>query len=245
MTEKSNIPTELSGSPSADLRVSPQDPETAKAVNEFLQQKSAESGGVPMPEGSQPPIEEKPTEVAANPEFDAVSPQDATISDAMATNQDVTVTDIEREVFIKCVLNDQPVKLAIELYNGRFKVEIRSRSTFEQKRVFDVLELDRKETVITPDNVAEMVSRMQYYMAALMVERINGEVFSELRLEPGSGDAAAHAKLLRAQVQKTMEKMVGVRWNSILTALRLFENKCAKMNTEALNEGFWKPRGSE
>jgi hypothetical protein len=244
MNDKSNIPSELQNSPTENLKVSPQDPETAKAVNEFLQQKSAESGGIPMPEGTQSPIEEKPTEVAPNPEFEAVSPQDAVISDALATNQDIPISDIEREVFIKCVLNDSPVRLTVELYGGKLKIELRSRTTFEQKRVFDVLDLDRKENIVTPDNVAEMVSRMQYYMAALMVERINGELFSELKLEPGTGQASDHAKLLRAQVSNTIEKMTGVRWNSILNALRMFENKCAKMNTEALNEGFWKPRGS-
>lgn len=247
----SNIPSELHKAPARELKVQPQDPETVAAVNEFIQQKAAETSGVPRPINSspapedpnQPPIEQRPIEVPPNTEFARINPQDVSVSNALAIDHELKLTDMERETFLKAVLNDEPVRLSVSLYNKQFQVELRSRTTFEQRRVFDVLDMDREEGVIAADNVALMVTRMQHYLAVLMVERINNVLFSELKLDAAK-DLATHAKQLRDKVAEKAEAMIGVRWNSILTALQVFENKCAKMNTEALNEDFWKPQGS-
>ncbi len=246
MADKSNIPSELQKATSGPLKFEPQDQETAAAVQSFIQQKSAEQAGA-EPVTSQDPnvdqIEQKPIQVPGNPEFDGISPHDASISDALATTARVTVTSLEKEIFLKAVLNDEPVRLPVELYAGQLKVELRSRTTFEQRRVFDVLDKDRVEGVIPADNVALMITRMQCYLAVLMIERINSKLFSDLTLDP-KADLDTHCKQLRAAVAKNTEAMQGPRWNSILSALRTFEDKCATMNTEALNEGFWKPQGS-
>ncbi len=247
--KKSNIPPEILGNPDEPrtpgrpLDISPQDPETAKAVNEFLRQKSAEVGGGEPDSQEQGPIESKPIQIQPNPEFEGLNPQDASISSALITDINMPVSMEEREIFLKAVLNDEPVRFHVDLYNGKFRVEMRSRSTFEQRRIFDVLDLDEKEGIISKGNVADMVTRMHYYLAVLMVERINGKAFSDVALAPGE-KLEESAKKLRDQAELCFGKSVTVRWNSILNALQTFENKCAKMNTEALNEGFWKPPGS-
>jgi hypothetical protein len=246
MPDKQNIPSQLQKAPSGPLKFEPQDKATSDAVKDFLQQKSAEIGGnepVPEPGASEPEPIERTTRVPANPEFDQLSPHDTAVSDALAIDQTVQITDLEREIFLKAVLNDEPVRLTVALYDNQFKVELRSRSTFEQRRVFDVLDRDRIEEVIPKDNIALMVTRMQCYLAVIMIERINGQMFSDVKLDP-KGKMEEHCKILREKVAEKTDSMMGVRWNSVLTALRTFENKCAKMNTEALNEGFWKPQGS-
>ncbi len=213
-----------------------------KAVQSFIQNKTAEVQGTQEHVPDQEPIEQKPIEVPPSDDF-AISPQEAAMSDALANDPSVTVTDYDKEVFLKAVLNDEPVRLKVVLYGGKFTLDLRSRTTHEQRRIFDVLEMDRKDGIIPPDNIALMVTRMQQYFAVLMIERVNGLLFSDLTIEPGQ-KLEDDAFRLRDTVTRLMEKMVGVRWNSMLSALRYFESKCARLNTEALNEGFWKPQGS-
>lgn len=245
---KSNIPKEIAGAKTEPLQFNPQDPATSELVKEFMAEKAADMGEVqhnPEPGAApqDPQITTPRVDITPNQEFDGGDPNQQFISEAMAPIDKIEISDKEKETFLKAVLSDEPVRLPVSLYNGKFILDLRSRSSFEQKRVFDVLALDRKENVYDPADLAMMITRMHYYLGALMVERINGELFSELKLEPGK-DVAADAKIMRDAAAKLFEKMGTVRWTSILNALRIFEHKCARLNSEAANEGFWNPQGS-
>ena len=238
-----NIPTPLASSPDGELKYQPQDPETAALVSGML--KTAEESQAfikEKQEGNDPEAQVDPkVTVTPNPEFDR-DPSSQMITEALVPLDNVPVHDMEKELFLKAVLNDQPVRLTIDLYKGQMKVALRSRSTYEQKRIYDILELDQKEKFTDPTNIALQVTRLQYYLAAVMVERINDSLFSELELKPGK-TVEEHAAMMRDFVAKNLEGLTLIRWTSILNALRIFENKCAQLNSEAANEDFWSPRG--
>ncbi len=245
---KSNIPKEISGAKSSPLKFDPQDETTSNLVKEFMAEKAADLGEIqPNPEPGaapqDPQISAPRVDITPNQEFEGGDPSNQFISESMAPIDKVEITDAEKETFLKAVLADEPVRLTIELYGGRFKLELRSRSSFEQKRIFDILSLDRKENIYDEADLAMMITRMHYYLGAIMVERINGELFSEAKLAQGK-ELAADATYMRDQVNRLFEKMGTVRWTSILNALRIFEHKCARLNSEAANEGFWHPQGS-
>ena len=240
-----NIPSELADSPDAQLKYNPQDPETAELVKGLMSTASSSREFLAEKQGQEP---EEPTavegriDVPPNPEFSS-DPTHQMITEALVPIDNLPLNDAEKELFLKAVLNDEPIRLPIVLYKGQLKVDMRSRSTFEQKRVFDIIELDQKSGTMDPANVALSVTRLQYYLAALMVERINDKLFSELKLVPGK-TVEEDAAILRKFVAEKLESMTLIRWNSILNALRIFENKCAKLNSEAANEDFWVPHGS-
>lgn len=244
----SNIPREIAGAGSAPLKFNPQDPETANLVREFLAQKTGEvTGDTPITqtgEGGDVEIPVAPPQVnlPPNQEFDGGDPNQPFISEALAPVDKVSISDHEKELFLKAVLNDEPVRFPVSLYHGKMIIDVRSRSAHEQKRVFDVLKKDQEDNIYDPADVAMMITRMHYYLGALMVERINGVTFSELQLKAGD-KLDTDVKKLRVAADKLFGGITNIRWTSILNALRVFEHKCAKMNSEAANEVFWNPQG--
>lgn len=243
------MPDEIKAGKPTPLKFNPQDAETAKLVREFLNEKAEaavpEGPGAPGGAPSAPleDVSPKQVNINPNPEFDHGDPSSQFISDAMAPVDKVVITDMEKQLFLKAVLNDAPVKLPVTLYQGKLTLDIRSRSSFEQKRVFDVLKLDGKQELYDTADLAMTVTRMHYYLGCLMIERINGELFSELTLLPGK-TVEEDAKTLREAAAKLFENMTAIRWTSVLNALRIFEHKCARLNSEAANEGFWNPQSS-
>jgi len=191
-------------------------------------------------------IEVKPDESVGMP-----SPYDIMLTEALVDTQKVDVSDEEKALFVKAVLNDEPIRLTIKLLNDQFSVRLRSRSSHEQRRIFDVLNDDTKkgmfavhnnEGVVVATDMAYNVTRMQQYCTALMVERVNDVIFSELKLDPKDTIEQSRDKL-HAVVDEKIEGMHSLRWTAISNAMRIFEVKCAKLGTEAANQDFWKPRG--
>lgn len=238
----SNIQKELAGAANVPLKFSPADPAVAEAVKQFMGEKTAEL--TPEAQAAQEQSETQSPKVSLPPnqEFDNGDPVGNYITEALTSLDKTEITGTDRELFLKAVLTDTPIRMTVSLYNGKFALEARSRSTFEQKRVFDVLKLDQKEKLIEDGDLAAIATRMHYYLAALMVERINGVLVSELTLAPGKPLEEDAAKL-RAAADKLFETMTSLRWTSILNALRIFEHKCARMNSEAANGDFWNPQG--
>lgn len=242
MKDTNDIPQEPTDAGSTDLQFTPTDPETARLVNEFIQQKTGKSS--PAPPESQNEPEPHRVEIQPNKDFDKGDPVQQVITEALPPVEGIPITDLEKELFLKAVLCDAPVRLPIKLYRGQMAVELRSRSAFEQKRVFDILKEDLTDGLYQDGDVSLMVTRMHYYLAALMVERINGELFSDLKLIAGK-TLEEDKTIMRQAVDKLFSNIGTIRWTSILNALRIFEHKCARMNTEAINEDFWNPQSSD
>lgn len=220
-----------------EARVDQNNPELQAQVHEFIQS----AGGN---------IEAKAkVEIPPNDDFNMPNPNDVMLTEALVATEKLDISDLEKQKFVKALLNNEPVKFSVTLFGGQLKVELRSRSLYEQQRIFDVLNKDRNDGTIplVPENgkmipdLASEVTRMHKYCMAIMIQRVNGDLFSELEL-PDTDSVEEAQKKLHLALEGPVKHIQGVRWTGLMNAMRIFETKCAKMSTEANNEDFWKPR---
>lgn len=213
-------------------------PNIEDKVRAFLQEKGAQTS---QPEAPAAPAVER-VKVPEDPTFSEPSPEEQAVITALVDVRAVQVTEDDKELYLKALLCDKPVELEISLYGGKLKLLFRSRSMHEQRRVLDVLHLDQEENVIPNNDPALLFTRLQQYLAAVMLRRINGDLFSELDLKPGR-DLKADATDLRKVFADKLENMPHIRWTAILNGLRIFEEKCRQLSEHCVNEDFWSPRG--
>lgn len=213
-----------------EVKIHQDDPLLQQKVASFIQA----AGGVVS--------DKEKVEIPVNKDFDIPNPDDAILTAALIDPKTVTVNDSEKAVFIKSLLNDEPVRLKIEIYDGQIRVDLRSRTIHEQRRIFDVLFLDEKAGIVHPANTALFVTRMQQYCMLLMIERFNDQVFSDLQIGIEIDDVTAQAKFHEALKKTKLAEMNGPKWTAMLNAMRIFEAKCATLSTECANADFWKPR---
>lgn len=174
--------------------------------------------------------------------FSEPNPEEEAVASALIDIRSVSITDEEKDLFLKALLCDKPVELDIVLFAGKLKLTFRSRSMHEQRRVLDVLHLDQEEQLLPGNDPALLFTRLQQYLTAVMLRRINSEVFSELELPPGK-EVVADASALRKVFADKLEQMPHIRWTAILNGLRIFEEKCRQLSEHCVNEDFWSPRG--
>ena len=222
----------IAATPKIDAAIDQDNPLLKAKVAAFVEAAGGEAAGTQKPK----------IEIQPNADFDGPSPNDTMLTEALVDTQKIDVTDEEKALFVKAILNDQPIKLTVVLMDGNFKVQLRSRTFHEQRRILDVLTADITDGTIPKDDLAYYVTRMHQYAMAIMIERVNGEVFSEISI-PSESTVASAQKILHDAIAPKIEKLNSIKWTALQNALRIFEAKCAKLGTEAANQDFWKPRG--
>lgn len=159
---------------------------------------------------------------------------------------DVTVTDIEKSLYLKAVLNDVPVIFPITLdmasADTHVVITVRTLNNYEMDLVFWALEKDRAEGLLT--NPSSLATRLQYYAGGLQVTSINNKQLSFLQF-PEPGVMEEDGVKLRTFVSKFINKINWPRWQVMLVALRIFEAKTKVCNDAALNGNFWKPQDAD
>lgn len=226
---------------SVDLKVDQDDPEIQQHIADFV---SGNSGDTPARQKESATGSEKPR-VIIPPDDGHLhdSPQDLMMTEALVDTTVLPATDSEKDLFLKAMLNEVPVEFEVVLYDGKWKALLRSQSHHEKKRIFDVVQLDRKEGLFDEMDYAMAVTRVQQYAVAIQLSRINGVTCSEISLKEGN-KLAEDAATLRAFVKEKLENISSPRWTTYINALRIFETKCAEMSTKAANADFWKPRAT-
>lgn len=206
-------------------------------VRAFLQEKGASisetAAPAPLPDRIKAPEDKL---------FSDPSPEDEAVSSALVDIRTVAITEDEKNMFLKALLCDKPVELDVELFGGKMKLTFRSRSMHEQRRVLDVLHLDQEEKILPANDPALLFTRLQQYLAAVMLRRVNGEIFSELEITAGN-PVKDDAVLLRKVFSDKLEQMPHIKWTAVLNGLRIFEEKCRQLSEHCVNEDFWLPRG--
>lgn len=237
-----NINELLAKSPSnVPIKINNDDPEVAAQVAEFLKEVRAEEG-IPDKDAT----EEKSPVVDIRPPDDPLfqkSQHDVVLTEALVNTENTEISLEEKSIFLKALLNEVPVELPVSLFAGKLVIELRSRTNHEQQRIFDTLNKEVESGRIEKTNFALQITRFQQLCMAIMIQRINGKLFSELQLHKGSKLEADSAELL-AFIEDKVAGMDSTRWTALLNAMRIFETKIAKMSGEASNEDFWKPRAS-
>jgi hypothetical protein len=153
--------------------------------------------------------------------------------------EDVPVTEDDKALYLKAMLNDKPVHMEITLFGGQLSVKVKARSTKEQQVMYLAIHKDRDEGLI-PDT-ASLISASQRYGIRFMLVEYNNSPVDQLDLEGLSYSESVD--MLREETCKLLDGMSVPKWNSILNAMNIFEAKMAKMGTECLNENFWTPAG--
>jgi hypothetical protein len=214
--------------PAITAAFDPQNPKLQQDVADFIEA----SGGAGL---SKDTVEVKP-----NTDFAIPNPQDVILTEALVSTDKVEVTDEEKSMFVKSLLNDTPILLTVSLMGGQMNVTLRSRTVHEQRRIFDVIEMDKLKGTISKDDLAYTVTRLQQYCMVLIVRRVNGNVFSEAEIPDGA--TVEEARQILHKAVDSIQAKNSLRWTTLLNAMRIFEAKCAKLNTEAANSDFWTPR---
>ena len=152
----------------------------------------------------------------------------------------ISVTESDKAAYLKAVLNDVPVILPIELCKGELKVEIRSRSAWEQTCLYAAVQKDQDDGIIR--DLATVIIQLQKYGCALMVLSLNGVPYSDLKLDV-SESLEDCVKKLQQQKDKLVENLSIPKWSLLLNALRAYETKLSELGSSCLNENFWEPAG--
>jgi hypothetical protein len=232
-----NILDQMKKAPATNVVVHNSDPEVIANVKEFLAAQQA---------GTEAESKQRDrTTIAPDPVVGAPNPDTAFVREALVPVENIAITEEEKRIYLKSLLSDDLTRFSITLYDGQLKYDLRTRSMFEQRRVLDIVNdriagVSPKDPTLK-DNLAGQFDMMQQYFALLMVERINGVIFSELSLSPGPSLDEHYAKL-SAEAERVFSKMNNVCWTAMLNAMRMFESKCARLAENAMNEDFWKPR---
>ncbi len=237
----SNMPQELKDSVPLPLKIPQDDAELQQHVAAFI----ATAGTPDAPAVAPSPAPDAPPRVTIPPDTAHLADPapDQFLTEALVDEKKIEITAEEKDLFVKAMLTDAPFKLTVKLFGGKLVAEMRSRSHYEQKRIFDLVNLDLREGKIKETDLAMMVSRSQEYCAGLMIERWNGKLFSEIVLKPGTS-LEEDAKVMRQFYHDKVEAPGMLQWNAMLNAMRIFETKCAELSTMAANADFWTPRAT-
>ena len=180
-------------------------------------------------------------EVPRSTTFDSdPSSVDSIMREALASQDQIEVTEKDKIAYLKAVLNDKPVILDVNLCMGKLSVDIRSRTAWEQTCLYAAVKEDQDKGIVT--DLASVIIQLQKYGCALMVQSVNNTPFSTLELNIEDGLEACITKL-RDQKNKTVEVLSIPKWSLMLNALRVYETKLSQLGTECLNENFWEPVG--
>ena len=105
------IPAEIASAPTAPLKMNPADPATAQSVQEFL----AAMGPSPRPAPEEPEEgapEKVSVHVPPNDDFNRPLPADSVLQNALASVDPVSVTEEDKDTYLRALLTDTPLKSA-------------------------------------------------------------------------------------------------------------------------------------
>jgi hypothetical protein len=232
---------------------------TGAEIGEFLKGNPDLKSGVSLPIteadlGITSAKEEAPPETTAAPK----APLDPTFAANLQTEgntanaalqsaeiafkpEDVALTELERETFLKAMLQDDPVVLSIRLPGWLDTVfTIRTRSNLEQRLMFRVLERDEKNKETT--STTEWLQWLQYYAASYQLLRVGKTPYTPPEHTAKTSLETA-SKELREYVEENFLPLSVLKWHLVTAALRLFEAKVNLAANELLSRDFSKPAG--
>jgi len=147
----------------------------------------------------------------------------------------IVLTDYEKDLYIKTLLNDVPFTLDIEPFKG-VTVSVNSRTLRTENLVFHVLSAERESgKIIGPETY---FTRLQQLLAAVQITQIGDKNVS---IDPSvlcMPRDAAHP-LLEEHIDKHYMDITPQKWNAINFAIRIFETKLKLCNDNLRDENFW------
>ncbi len=151
----------------------------------------------------------------------------------------VEVSQLEKDMFMKSILNDSPYTTVSEVLCNKLSVTVTSRTMYTDKLIFEALnkdEADRK--VIGLDG---LMQRLQMYVAAIQV-RNYGKKNTELTINSNDTFEVNYEKLQTHLAKFYNDTPVHI-WAALVLAVRIHEYKSKICMDNLHNENFWESAG--
>lgn len=160
-----------------------------------------------------------------------------------ATIPNVSVSDYEKTIFFKALLNDSEFELDIEFdLVEKFTVSVRGLTALEQKLIASALKLDSEEKLI--DGLHGFTAFMQQYCLLYQVLLINNKPFDRIELDKHPNFSYKdHVDLLRQKMRETIDRMPSFKLMTLIKSVIIFEIKQKLLHDGLVNRNFWKPQG--
>jgi hypothetical protein len=150
----------------------------------------------------------------------------------------VEVTPLERDLFWKAALCEEPVRFQIPVRGG-MTVTIRSLSQFELDVLFAACSTDAQERVVITDG--QYASQIQDYSMFLQVERVGDRPFKHV-LDVQDLKFAEAVAALRAHHEQHTKQVHAPTRSCLIYGLRVFALKMKICTDNLHNENFWTPQ---
>jgi len=150
-----------------------------------------------------------------------------------AQEDNVVLTDDEREAFYKAFLSDQPYEEEFDMAKGTFKVKFRTRTLAENDEFYEQVRYDQNNGVAHNDDSYFM--KLAQYRAAQGLMEINGEPF-QAKVPPEIKKGDTRTRILASQ----FDNLHLFKVSCIMEAFQLFEKKVAKLSKEIFDADFYK-----
>ena len=152
---------------------------------------------------------------------------------------EVVVSDYEKDMFIKAVLNDTQFYTVSKILGGRLSMEVKSRTMYTDKLVFDSLNFDEQNKKIV--GIDSMLYRLQMYVAACQLKSY-GNKNVELHLDYTKTFDENYI-ILNQHVDKVLSQIPAHVWSAIVMGIRIHEYKSKLCMDNLNNENFWESAG--
>jgi hypothetical protein len=147
----------------------------------------------------------------------------------------IVLTDYEKDLYVKTLLNDAPFSLDIEPFKG-VTINVKSRTLRTENLVFHILSAERESgKIIGPETY---FTRLQQLLAAVQITQIGDKNVSIDPSVLGVPRDAAHP-VIEAHIDAHYMDITPQKWNAINFAIRIFETKLKLCNDNLRDENFW------
>jgi hypothetical protein len=161
------------------------------------------------------------------------------INPSLEMNRDskvITVTQEDKERFFKSILSDQPYIEELSLFDGQYKIKLKSLSVQENTDVVNQIVAD-KERGVAADNDAYFITISTYRLSQSLIS-INGETYSDISREKFSSEDKDETYVLARA--KAMTQWSTAKLSLFLDAFSVFESRLLKLTNEVQTVNFWK-----
>lgn len=149
---------------------------------------------------------------------------------------EVVVDDRDKALYLKSLFHDKPLELPISLELG-IEVVIKALTNFELDIIFVTLEKFSESNKVT--GPAQYASLVQQCAAALQLVKFGDTHLSPPVFEPGDISVQDAAAVLKTRIETVLARWDWPKWQTAITALRIFEAKLSLCNENARRANFW------
>jgi len=153
-----------------------------------------------------------------------------------AGNLEAKVDAEDKALYLKSLLNDIPLALNIKLEMG-INFVIRATTNYDLDVIFKCLEKYSEESKIP--GPAQYASLVQKCAAAIQIIKFGDQPLNPPTFTYGQNSVEKDAEILRERIETVLGKWAWPKWNTAITALRIFEAKLALCNENARQANFW------